>query len=240
MSLYPGFHSGCLHHLLFDPGAAESRRPFCQGQPGGRPGPAPGPGLAGHPYRHCHCHGCSPAGSRSLEKLAGFRAGRHDRREFYPFSPGRPNDHGAAPSALAASPGRGATASPPWPWPVSPWLSLPWSLLPASRPSRRSWLLRALIGRKKAAIFALLLFIMALNLLALLNVRLILQYISPAILLVLGWVMAVLQAALAVQYLFNALVRAGVLQALQFLRRDGQLEPAGCLWAGGRGWSNSE
>ena len=64
---------------------------------------------------------------------------------------------------------------------------------------------------QKGTIFALLLFIMALNLLALLNVRLILQYISPAILLVLGWVMAVLQAALAVQYLFNALVRAGVL-----------------------------
>jgi multiple antibiotic resistance protein len=64
---------------------------------------------------------------------------------------------------------------------------------------------------QQGIIFALLLLIMVLNLLALFNVRLIFQYVSPTILLVLGWVMAVLQAALAVQYLFNALVRAGVL-----------------------------
>ena len=64
---------------------------------------------------------------------------------------------------------------------------------------------------QQGIVIALLLLIMALNLFALLNVRLIFQYVSPAILLVLGWVMAVLQAALAVQYLFNGLVRAGVL-----------------------------
>ena len=64
---------------------------------------------------------------------------------------------------------------------------------------------------QQGIVIALLLFIMALNLFALLNVRLIFQYIPPTILLVLGWVMAVLQAALAVQYLFNGLVRAGVL-----------------------------
>ena len=51
---------------------------------------------------------------------------------------------------------------------------------------------------QQGIVIALLLFIMALNLLALLNVRLIFQYVSPTILLVLGWVMAVLQAALAV------------------------------------------
>ena len=64
---------------------------------------------------------------------------------------------------------------------------------------------------QQGIVIALLLFIMALNLLALLNVRLIFQYVSPTILLVLGWVMAVLQAALAVQYLFNGLVRVGVI-----------------------------
>jgi multiple antibiotic resistance protein len=64
---------------------------------------------------------------------------------------------------------------------------------------------------QQGIVIALLLFIMALNLLALLNVRLIFQYVSPTILLVLGWVMAVLQAALAIQYLFNGLVRAGMI-----------------------------
>jgi small neutral amino acid transporter SnatA (MarC family) len=49
---------------------------------------------------------------------------------------------------------------------------------------------------------------------ALLHVRLIFQYVSPTILLVLGWVMAVLQAALAAQYLINALIRLGVLTSL--------------------------
>ena len=51
---------------------------------------------------------------------------------------------------------------------------------------------------------------MALNLIVLLKVRLIFQYVAPTFLLVLGWVMAVLQAAEAVQYLFNGLVRFGV------------------------------
>jgi multiple antibiotic resistance protein len=67
---------------------------------------------------------------------------------------------------------------------------------------------------QKGLVIALLLVIMALNLLALLNVGLIFQYVSPTILLVVGWVMAVLQAALATQYLVNALVRLGVFPAL--------------------------
>jgi multiple antibiotic resistance protein len=67
---------------------------------------------------------------------------------------------------------------------------------------------------QKGLVIALLLVIMALNLLALLNVGLIFQYVSPTILLVVGWVMAVLQAALAAQYLINALVRLGVFPAL--------------------------
>jgi multiple antibiotic resistance protein len=67
---------------------------------------------------------------------------------------------------------------------------------------------------QKVLVIALLLLIMALNLLALLNVRLIFQYISPTILLVVGWVMAVLQAALAAQYIINALIRLGALPSL--------------------------
>jgi multiple antibiotic resistance protein len=67
---------------------------------------------------------------------------------------------------------------------------------------------------QKGIVIGLLLVIMALNLLALLNVGLIFQYISPTVLMVVGWVMAVLQAALAVQYLVNALKRLGALPAL--------------------------
>jgi multiple antibiotic resistance protein len=67
---------------------------------------------------------------------------------------------------------------------------------------------------QKGIVVGLLLVIMALNLLALLNVGLIFQYISPTVLMVVGWVMAVLQAALAAQYLVNALIRLGALPAL--------------------------
>jgi multiple antibiotic resistance protein len=67
---------------------------------------------------------------------------------------------------------------------------------------------------QKGIVIALLLVIMTLNLLALLNVRLIFKYVSPTILLVVGWVMAVLQAALAAQYLVNALIRLGGLPSL--------------------------
>jgi multiple antibiotic resistance protein len=66
----------------------------------------------------------------------------------------------------------------------------------------------------KGIVIALLFLIMALNLLALLNVLFIFQHVSPTILLVVGWVMAVLQAALAAQYFVNALVRLGALPAL--------------------------
>jgi multiple antibiotic resistance protein len=64
--------------------------------------------------------------------------------------------------------------------------------------------------RQMGIVLGALLVIMALNLIALLNVRLIFQYLSPTFLMVLSWVMGVLQAAEAVQYLFNGLVRAGV------------------------------
>ena len=67
---------------------------------------------------------------------------------------------------------------------------------------------------QKGIVVALLLVVMALNLLALLNVGLIFHYVSPTVLLLVGWVMAVLQAALAAQYIVNALVRLGALPAL--------------------------
>jgi multiple antibiotic resistance protein len=67
---------------------------------------------------------------------------------------------------------------------------------------------------QKGIVIALLFLIMALNLLALLNALFIFQHVSPTILLVVGWIMAVLQAALAAQYFVNALVRLGALPAL--------------------------
>jgi multiple antibiotic resistance protein len=67
---------------------------------------------------------------------------------------------------------------------------------------------------QKSIVIFLLLLIMFLNLLALLNVGLIFQYVSPTILLIVGWVMAVLQAALAIQYIVNALVRLGALSSM--------------------------
>jgi small neutral amino acid transporter SnatA (MarC family) len=67
---------------------------------------------------------------------------------------------------------------------------------------------------QKAIIIGLLLAIMALNLLALLNVGLIFQYVSPTVLLVVGWIMAVLQAALAAQLIVNAMVRLGALSSM--------------------------
>jgi len=67
---------------------------------------------------------------------------------------------------------------------------------------------------QQGIVIGLLLLIMALNLLALLNVRLIFQYVSPTILQVVGWVMAVLQATLAAQYMINALIRLGALTSL--------------------------
>jgi multiple antibiotic resistance protein len=63
-------------------------------------------------------------------------------------------------------------------------------------------------------VLAALLAIMGLNLVTLLNIEAILKHGSPVVQRVLGWVMAVLQAALAVQYLINGLVRLGVLPRL--------------------------
>ena len=64
---------------------------------------------------------------------------------------------------------------------------------------------------QKGIVLAALLAIMGLNLVTLLNIEAILKHGSPVVQRVLGWVMAVLQAALAVQYLINGLVRLGVL-----------------------------
>ena len=62
---------------------------------------------------------------------------------------------------------------------------------------------------QKGIVFAALLVIMGLNLVTLLNIEAISKHGSPLVQRVFGWVMAVLQAALAVQYLINGLVRLG-------------------------------
>ena len=67
---------------------------------------------------------------------------------------------------------------------------------------------------QKGIVLAALLVIMGLNLVTLLNIEAILKHGSPLVQRVFGWVMAVLQAALAVQYLINGLVRLGVLPTL--------------------------
>lgn len=63
---------------------------------------------------------------------------------------------------------------------------------------------------QKGIVLGTLMAIMTLNLVVLLNAKAIKRVPSP-LLRVVGWVMAVLQAMEAVQYLFNGLVRAGVL-----------------------------
>jgi multiple antibiotic resistance protein len=67
---------------------------------------------------------------------------------------------------------------------------------------------------QKGIVFAALLVIMGLNLLTLLNIEVILKHGSPLVQRVFGWVLAVLQAALAVQYIINGLVRLGALSPL--------------------------
>ncbi len=64
---------------------------------------------------------------------------------------------------------------------------------------------------QKGIVLASLLVIMGLNLVALLNIEVILKYGSPLMQRLFGWVMAVLQAALAAQYIINGLVRLGAL-----------------------------
>ena len=67
---------------------------------------------------------------------------------------------------------------------------------------------------QKGIVLVSLLVIMGLNLVTLLNVEVIVKRGSPVVQKVFGWVMAVLQAALAVQYLINGLVRLGALPRL--------------------------
>lgn len=64
--------------------------------------------------------------------------------------------------------------------------------------------------RQTGVVLGVLLVIMALNLVAFLKIEAI-RRAPSAVLKVVGWVLAVLQAMEAVQYLFNGLVRAGVL-----------------------------
>jgi multiple antibiotic resistance protein len=67
---------------------------------------------------------------------------------------------------------------------------------------------------QKGIIFASLLAIMGLNLVTLINMEAILKRGPSPVLKVLGWVMAILQAALAAQYIINGLVRIGALPPL--------------------------
>ena len=67
---------------------------------------------------------------------------------------------------------------------------------------------------EKGIVLVALLVIMGLNLVTMLNIEVISKRGSPAVQRVFGWVMAVLQAALAAQYIINGLIRLGVLSPL--------------------------
>ncbi|MGD0216242.1 MAG: MarC family protein [Desulfobaccales bacterium] len=67
---------------------------------------------------------------------------------------------------------------------------------------------------QRGIVLAALLVIMGLNLATLLNIEVISRHGSPLAQRVFGWVLAVLQAALAAQYLINGLVRLGALSPL--------------------------
>jgi multiple antibiotic resistance protein len=67
---------------------------------------------------------------------------------------------------------------------------------------------------QKGIVFASLLAVMGLNLVTLLNLKAVSRDAPAPLLKVFGWVMAVLQAALAVQYIINGLVRLGALSPL--------------------------
>jgi small neutral amino acid transporter SnatA (MarC family) len=67
---------------------------------------------------------------------------------------------------------------------------------------------------QKGIVFASLLVIMGLNLITLLNIEVLLKHTSSQLLKVVAWVMAVLQAAEATQYIINGLIRLGALSGL--------------------------
>ena len=102
----------------------------------------------------------------------------------------------------------------PWRWPTFP-LAIP-ALVTAPGIAAIAGFMAIAAGdwTQKGIVLASLLVIMGLNLVTLLNIEAILKHGSPLVQRVFGWVMAVLQAALAVQYLINGLVRLGALPPL--------------------------
>ena len=178
--------------------------------PGRRLHPAPDSGLAGYPHRHRYRPGSGAGGESDPEKLAGSGAGCYDRRRHYTFLAGVSNDHqstcfarGVPPADVQRPP---SLALAHFPLAIPALVTAPGiaAIVAFMAMTEGDW-------SQKGIVIVLLLLIMTLNLLALLNVGLIFEYVSPTILLIVGWVMAVLQTALAIQYIVNALVRLGAL-----------------------------
>ena len=111
----------------------------------------------------------------------------------------------AAPSPIPQAAGQ---PPPSLELPAFPWPFPPWSLLPALRPLPRFMAIAGSDWTQRGIVLAALLVIMGLNLATLLNIDAISKHGSPLAQRVFGWVLAVLQAALAAQYLINGLVRA--------------------------------
>ena len=200
-----------VNNFLFNPGSAQGHRPFCAVDPGNRPRVSPGRGLAG--YSNCHHHRLrgGPAGRPRIGKLARFHCRDRHHRQHHPFLPGISADHATAGSSALAHPARR--------WSVSAILgnchfplAIP-GLVTAPGIAAIAGFMAIAAGdwTQKGIVLASLLVIMGLNLVTLLNIEVISKRGSPLVQRVFGWVMAVLQAALAAQYLINGLVRLGAL-----------------------------
>ena len=207
--------SDALIFFFLTLGPLKAIAPFAQLTQGTRPGVSPGRGLAG--YSDCHHHrlGGGPAGRPRIGKLARFHCRDRYHRQHHPLLPGISADHATAGSSALAHPANALISRRhPWQLPTFP-LAIP-GLVTAPGIAAIAGFMAIAAGHwtQKGIVFAALLVIMGLNLVTLLNIEVISKHGSPLVQRVFGWVMAVLQAALAVQYIINGLVRLGALPPL--------------------------
>ena len=143
-------------------------------------------------------------------ELACLSAGNRDHLRHHPLLPGATDYHADASGAGASRPG--ASPSPP-----SPAIAVFPLAIPAivTAPGIAAIAAIIVINRHdlvhEAIVVALLLGVMALNLLTLWNTETILKSGFTGVLPVVGWVLAVLQASLAVQMVIASLRALGVL-----------------------------
>ena len=195
-------------------GPLKAIAPFTRVDPGMRPGLSPGPGLAGHGVATVIVLAVALFGALVLENWHVSVAAIVITGSITLFC--------QALQLLILPPAAAPSPTPPCAGPVA---AIPGDgHLPLASPGLVTAPgIAAIAGfmaiaaghwTQKGIVLAALLVIMGLNLVALLNIEAIVKHGSPVVQRVLGWVMAVLQAALAVQYLINGLVRLGALPPL--------------------------